>query len=570
MKKTLLVLLIASTVFALACATSPGGAVKKGENAMTAEQEFSAYLDSFVAKLKPLYKADALAWWVSSISGKDEDFARRTDLDNQMDRLFSNRADFARIKAWRNGGQVKDPALKRQLEILYLSFLPKQVDTKLLERMSELSAQVDQIFNTYRADLAGKKASENDLRKILRESKSSAEVEAAWKAFHGVGRQVESRLKELVTLRNKAAKELGYPNYHALMLASQELDGAEVLALFDDLDASTRDVFAALKSDVDAAMAKRYGIKVDDLRPWHYADMFFQEAPAIYEADLDKLYTGRKLEDTARKFYDGMGLEVDDILARSDLYEKPGKSPHAFCTDMDREGDIRTLQNLVPDERWMGTLLHELGHGVYYKYIDRNLPYILRDASHILTTEAVAMFFGRQSKDGAWIRDNLGLSESEVKPVAGTAAKMLKLEQIVFSRWTQVMLRFEKAMYENPDQDLSRLWWDLKAKYQLLKPEAGRNEPDYAAKIHIVSVPVYYHNYMMGELFASQMYAKLRADAGLAADAPLILTGSKAAGDFFKAKVFKPGASVDWRTLVKGATGEPLSAKAFASQFITK
>ena len=34
----------------------------------------------------------------------------------------------------------------------------------------------------------------------------------------------------------------------------------------------------------------------------------------------------------------------------------------------------------------------------------------------------------------------------------------------------------------------------------------GRNAPDYASKIHIVSAPVYYHNYMMGELFASQVH----------------------------------------------------------------
>ena len=50
---------------------------------------------------------------------------------------------------------------------------------------------------------------------------------------------------------------------------------------------------------------------------------------------------------------------------RSDLYEKPGKSPHAFCTDIDREGDVRVLANIVPNEYWMGTMLHELGHSVY-------------------------------------------------------------------------------------------------------------------------------------------------------------------------------------------------------------
>ena len=83
---------------------------------------------------------------------------------------------------------------------------------------------------------------------------------------------------------------------------------------------------------------------------------------------------------------------------------------------------------------------------------------------------------------------------------------MLRYRLLIFSRWCQVMLRFEKGMYENPDQDLNKLWWDLVEKYQMVKRPPDRNAPDYASKIHIVRAPVYYHNYMMGELFASQVH----------------------------------------------------------------
>ena len=87
-----------------------------------------------------------------------------------------------------------------------------------------------------------------------------------------------------------------------------------------------------------------------------------------------------------RKFYAGIGLPIDDVIARSDLYEKPGKSPHAFCTDIDREGDVRVLANIVPNEYWMGTMLHELGHSVYSsKNIPASVPYVLRTEAHILT-----------------------------------------------------------------------------------------------------------------------------------------------------------------------------------------
>ena len=54
---------------------------------------------------------------------------------------------------------------------------------------------------------------------------------------------------------------------------------------------------------------------------------------------------------------------------------------------------------------------------------------------------------------------------------------MLRNQLLIFSRWCQVMLRFEKAMYENPDQDLNKLWWDLVEKYQLREAARGPQRP---------------------------------------------------------------------------------------------
>ena len=101
----------------------------------------------------------------------------------------------------------------------------------------------------------------------------------------------------------------------------------------------------------------------------------------------------------AGKFYAGIGLPIDRVLARSALYEKKGKSPHAFCTDIDREGDVRVLANVKPNEQWASTMLHEFGHSVYSSInIPTTLPYPLRAEAHILTTEGVAMMFERMSK----------------------------------------------------------------------------------------------------------------------------------------------------------------------------
>jgi peptidyl-dipeptidase A len=157
---------------------------------------------------------------------------------------------------------------------------------------------------------------------------------------------------------------------------------------------------------------------------------------------------------------------------------------------------------------------------------------------------------------------------SERRRISEAGAKLLRNQLLIFSRWCQVMLRFEKGLYENPDQDLNRLWWDLVEKYQMVHRPEGRNAPDYASKIHIVSAPVYYHNYMMGELFASQVHhAICREVCQNAAPATVGYVNNRAVGDFMRRRVFAPGRTLSWNELTRAATGEELNPQSFAADF---
>jgi peptidyl-dipeptidase A len=527
------------------------------------------FIRAHVDKLRPLETRANLAWWNANISGRDEDFKAKEEAQNRIDEALANPAAFKQLKEIKGQGGLSDPLVARQIDLLYRTYLEKQVDPSLLKKMVVLANKVEKAFNVYRARVDGKEMTDSEVRKVLKESKDSARRQAVWEASKAVGDVVEADLKELVKLRNEAAAKLGFKNYHDLQLYLNEQDGAELIKLFDELDDLTREPFLAAKAEIDTRLASDCGIAVDQLRPWHYHDPFFQESPAVFKVSLDAPYAAADLPVLARKFYASIGLPIDDVLARSDLYEKPGKSPHAFCQDIDRNGDVRVLANIVPNEYWMGTTLHELGHSVYSsRNIPGTLPYLLRMESHILTTEGVAMMFERLSKRRAWLEE-IGRKVSDPAAFDGTAAKMQRNQLLVFSRWCQVMLRFEKGMYENPGQDLNKLWWDLVEKYQGLKRPEGRNAPDYASKIHIVSAPVYYHNYQMGQLFASQVHhAIARALYPQVADVNTITyVGNKGVGDFMKKRVFEPGRTLSWNELTRHATGETLNARAFADDF---
>src|SRR5205823_10449632 len=111
-----------------------------------------------------------------------------------------------------------------------------------------------------------------------------------WEASKGVGAAVEGDLKELVKLRNEAATKLGFKNFHAMMVTLNEQSGDELIKLFDDLDQLTKDPFTAAKAEIDAKLSKTYGVPPAQLMPWHYHDPFFQESPAVFEANLDAPY----------------------------------------------------------------------------------------------------------------------------------------------------------------------------------------------------------------------------------------------------------------------------------------
>jgi len=531
--------------------------------------EFRQFLSDFEAAFPPLSKEANLAYFDATVSGKDEDYAKSADLEVKRSAYFTNTEHFAKLKAWRESGAIEEPLLKRQLDVLYNAYLARQIDPKKLELMVRLQNEVEKKFSTFRAEMDGRKMTDNELEEILKNSTNSSELQSTWEAGKQVGALVAPDVLRLVKMRNEAARSLGFENYHSMQLELSEQNPAEIGKLFDELDDLTRVAFGALKGDMDAYLSERLKVSPEKLMPWHYQNRFFQEAPKIYDVDLDGLYRDKDIVATAVKYYAGIGLPIDDMVAKSDLFEKEGKYQHAFCTDIDREGDIRVLCNIKPSYQWMNTTLHEYGHAVYSKFVDRALPWILREEAHTFTTEAIAMLFGRFAANPAWMTEVAGIPKERVDSIALQSRLSLRLEQLVFSRWAQVMYRFEKAMYENPEQDLNTLWWDLVERYQMLKRPAGRNAPDWASKIHVALYPAYYHNYLMGELLASQLFYHITGKVLGGAD-PLAqsFAGKTAVGAYLVESVFKPGHSRHWNDMIENATGEKLTAKYYAKQFV--
>ncbi len=539
------------------------------------ERKLEKFITAHVEKIEPMTTQANLTYWDASTTGKSEYYDKHSQLRLEIRRIYSNPQKYAFLKDMKESSQVRDARLARQLDKLYYAYLRNQIEPQLLEKLVDLDTKIQEKYNTFRGTIDGKKVTMSDIYIIMTTEKDCRKRELAWKASKQVGDAIIDDFIELVKLRNKAARKLDFDSYHTLSIVTGEQNVEELDRIFSELYELTNEPFTRMKEELDRILAESYGIAPEELLPWHYHDPFFQRTPLVYELDLDLYYNKHDVKELAEKYYAGIGLPVDDILARSDLYDREGKYPHAFSEDVDRRGDVRILCNLQNTERWMETILHELGHAVYSKYHDRKsgndgLPdWLLREPAHSFTTEAIAMFFGRLSRNATWMQEMLNLSEQQHANIEKVSAKYLRFQQILFARWAMVMYNFEKQLYADPDQDLNNLWWELVEKYQLVRRPPGPVDAGWASKLHFTTAPCYYHNYMLGELLASQLhYHIVHKVFKLESDKDVSYIGDKRLGEYLRRKVLGPGALYHWNDMIEQATAEPLTPKYFVNQFI--
>jgi peptidyl-dipeptidase A len=485
------------------------------------------------------------ASWILETTGSSDAALLKADLDTELRWLFQDEKTYRQLLEWDRDPTLTDPLLKRELNVLIRAFKNNQIEKELLEKIAQKEAVLAQTYANFRPVLEGRALSENDLRDILKEERDPTLRKRAWEASKEIGTLLAPQILGLVELRNQAAKKLGYGDYFEMQLDLQEVDRPWLLETFEKVAVRSDAAYEKLVSEIETAQAREFDVRKEELGPWAWSDPFGQEDP-LDAHELDRLVEGVDIVAASNEYYLQMGFDVKPILDRSDMQERPGKNQHAFCMNLDRKDDVRTLNNVRSSIKWLETVFHELGHAVYELGFSPELPWLLREPPHMIPTEAMALLAGRQAY------------QSDPK-----ARESLRRRQLIFSRWVLTMTAFESELYRNPKQNLNRLWWQCIEKYQKIKAPPGREgKADWAAKYHIGLAPVYYFSYLLGELFASSIWMvtphKGRGEK---------LLNSKEAGKFLQEKLFSPGNRWNWSELVRHVTGASLTPDAWLSEF---
>ncbi len=513
-------------------------------------------VDEYESRLQPLETEFHRAYWDSQVEATAENDRRREKLELELRRLKGDPATLAAVTAALDEG-VHEPVLARQLEVMKLSLMGNQMTEAQRTQLVEVSSEVEGEFNRYRPQVDGRQLNENQIVEVLRTSDDEDLRQRTYSASKEIGHRVSGRVRELARLRNAVALKLGFADYYTMSLELQQLSEEWLFRLFDELDELTTEPFRRWKTALDESLRYRFG--TTELFPWHYPDPFFQHLPPGVGVTFDQELKHLSAAELSLRTFDRWGIDLRAVLEMSDLFPRESKAENAFCLDMDRSGrDVRILANTVPGERWALIMLHECGHAAYDTSFDRRLPYLLRRPAHTFVTEGVAILAERLGRNPQWLVEIAGISEAAVEARTRDLAESSAAQSILFARWVLVVSHFERELYADPEADLDARWWDLVERYQLVGRPDVELSGAWASKIHVAAAPVYYQNYLLGELVASQLQETLTERAGG------LLTPE--AGEVLAEHLFRHGNQWRWDKLIEEATGRPLSPKPFAAQ----
>ncbi len=531
-----------------------------------AEKTLKATLTAADSALAPLRNQVELTQWRAALSGTAKNFKSAQDAVIKYRHALNNPKLFEELNQRLADPGIQDLLLRRWATMMRLEMAPFLLEKKVVADIAKREKKLEAKRSNFRPTVGGKQVTANRVAQILRTSTDLDERREAWEASKEIGLEIADGMRELVRARNLAARGRGFPDYYRMMLELQEVDEARLFGQLGTFAARSEDAFRRMKARMDRLLADKWGVDAIDLEPWHYADPFFQEVPPVFGADLDPIYQGRNTLDWVRSFFGGISLSIARIQQKGDYYERKNKAAGAFCTHIDRSGDVRVSLNLQENTYWAGVALHEFGHAVYELFLDKKLPHALRRPAHISTTEGIAMFFNRLVRELEWMVEMFNLTGPQIRDLERPLQEEQRMQMAVFGRWNLVMIHFERGLYRDPDQDQQQRWWDLVERFQLLRRPKGREDKkDWAVKSHLVDAPVYYQNYLLGEWQASMLHAAMVRDLKL--KEPVVWAKNRDIGKWLKEKIFREGAQWEFNELMRNATGSSVRPDEFLRQF---
>jgi peptidyl-dipeptidase A len=581
-----LVLRASTTAVAIMLASSSISTVAAADAKADAKQ----FLETYNLTYQRLYTVTSEAQWLALTDVNDEHTGQRIGADKAQSAFLGSPWIIEKTRALLQHTNELDQLTVRQLQrvLLLASGSPGTIPDVVDERVSaeaRQSATLDGFEFKWTPPGSNKvePLTANKISDVLNSSTNLAERLAVWKASKESGVALKPGLLKLRDLRNRVATEMSFTSYFALRAGFSDMSAVELKKVTDGLVQDTRPLYEQLHCWAKHRLAARFGQPVPKLIPAHWiGNRWGQEWPGLVESiDLDPLFKDKSPEwivQRAVEYGEGIGLPrvASNFWAKSDLYELPSgtkrkKNTHASAWHINLETDVRSLMNVKSDFYWFNTPHHELGHIFYFlSYSRPEVPYVLRDGASPAMHEAMAEALATAPAQMPYLRQ-LGLLKPDQKFDQTQWLLNDALDKVVFIPWSAgVMAAWERDFYEGnlPADQLNKRWWEHVAKYQGIAPPEPRGEEfcDAATKTHINDDPAEYYKYSIAFAIKYQLHMHIAKKILHQDPRNCDVAGHKEVGAFLY-NIMKQGATKDWRTVIREATGEEFSGRPMLEYF---
>ncbi len=574
--------LIISCVAALVCLSCSGKDPKV---------EADAFLKPHSEQFQKIYYKANKAQWLANTDISDAHDSMATAASKVLAKFMGSKEVIAKTKTLLDQKDKLNPLQVRQLEKVRLAAahapgtIPDVVDSLISTQTKNISILFGFDYMMTGKDGKPKKVSTNEIDRVLQESNDLKERLNAWETSKGVGMKLKDGLAQLQELRNKVAREMGYSSFFGLEVADYGMTSKEMMDLMDKLVSELRPLYSELHTYARYELAKRYKQPVPEKIPAHWlSNRWGQNWPGFVQAiNMDNLFKGKTKEwivQQAENYYVSLGFPKlnQTFWERSDLYPaEPGssrkKNNHASAWHLNLEDDYRSLMSVEPTADWFRTTHHELGHIYYFiEYTNPDVPLLLREGANRSYHEGIGDLMAVASMQRPYL-ETVGLlsKDAKIDQTQWLLNEALSSSSVVFIPFSAgTMSHFEHDLYEEnlPKDEFNKRWWELVGKFQGIAPPGERGEQfcDAATKTHIIDDPAQYYDYALSCVLKFQLHDYIAKKILKQDPRNCNYYGNKEVGDFLRG-IMRPGASKDWRQVLKEKTGEDLSARAMLEYY---
>jgi len=554
------------------------------------QDEAQKFLDNYNNKYQEMYYASSLAEWKSNteiIEGDTVNGAATIAANEAMATFTGSAENIENAQKYlAQKDQLTELQVKQFNMILYKAANnPETVADLVKQRIAAETKQTEDLYG-FEFQMDSASVTPNRIDEILGDETDITMRLKAWESSKAVGTGLKDGLQNLQQLRNQTVQALGYDDFFSYQVSDYGMTKDELMDMMNTAVKQIWPLYRELHTFARYEYAKKYGAEeVPDMLPAHWMpNRWGQDWGSLVTVEglnLDSIIGEKAKEgivEQGERFYMSLGLpELPKVFwEKSDLYPLPAdatykKNTHASAWHLDLKDDLRSLMSVEPNPRWYETSHHELGHIYYFKlYSNPDVPIVLREGANRGYHEALGSMMGLAAMQKPFLA-NLGLLPEDSETDDMQTLLKEALGYVVFIPWSAgVMTNFEHDLYANnlPKSEYNKRWWELKLKYQGIEPPSGRGEEycDAASKTHINNDAAQYYDYAISYLLLFQFHNHIATNILNQDPHATNYFGNTEIGDFLRT-LMVPGATADWRKLLKETTGEELSAKAMLNYF---